>query len=259
VQEASIPQGVHWDLFLGPAPYKPFSISRFHYGWHYFWDTATTEVGNNGVHSIDVVRWGLGKNEHPVAITCYGGLFVDENTEQETPNLQNATFQYADGTLVDLEVTTLPSPPFGRGHSGEYFYTQRGYISSGRRWNSTLGEFTPRTTPDAPSGVSNRMSNLSFPEIAYKPGPQAPEAGEREGSHFQNFIDCVRSRKRENLNCEVLEGHMSTSLYHLANVAFRTGRKLKFDPATETFPGDAEANQYLTRKYREPFVVPDKV
>jgi hypothetical protein len=83
-------------------------------------------------------------------------------------------------------------------------------------------------------------------------------AGEAE-SHFENFIRCVRSRKREELNCEILEGHLSTSLCHLANIAFRTGRKLTFDPKAETFPGDAEANQYLTRKYREPFVVPDKV
>jgi hypothetical protein len=80
-----------------------------------------------------------------------------------------------------------------------------------------------------------------------------------EVSHFQNFIDCVRSRKREELHCEILEGHMSTALCHLANIAFRTGRKLTFDPATETFPGDPEANACLTRTYREPYVVPDKV
>jgi hypothetical protein len=75
-------------------------------------------------------------------------------------------------------------------------------------------------------------------------------------SHFQNFIDCVRSRKKEDLHCEILEGHMSTSLCHLANIAFRTGRKLTFDPATEMFPGDDEANRYLTRQYRAPYVLP---
>jgi predicted dehydrogenase len=259
VQEASIPPGVHWDLFLGPAPYKPFSISRFHYGWHYFWDTATTEVGNNGVHAIDVVRWGIGKNEHPISVTCYGGLFADGNTEQETPNLQNATFQYADGTLVDLEVTTLPSPSFGGVQMGEFFYTPRGYITSARKWSTVLGVFTPRDTPDSPGGVSNRMSNLSFPAIEYKEGPEIPDINVERESHFENFIGAMRSRDRGRLNCEIEQGHLSTSLCHLANIAFRTGRKLKFDPKTETFPGDAEANQYLTRKYREPFVVPDKV
>ncbi len=258
VAESSIPQGVNWDLFLGPAPYRAFSLSRFHYGWHYYWDTATTEVGNNGVHAIDLVRWALGKNVHPVKITCSGGRFVDDS-DQETPNVQNATYEYADGMLVDLEVTTLPSPSFGGVQMGEFFYTPQGYITSANRWSTVLGEFTVRNTPDPPSGVSNRMNNVSFPQIAYKPGPAIPDVEAPAVSHFQNFIDCVRSRKRENLHCEILEGHMSTSLCHLANIAFRTGRKLTFDPATETFPGDAEANRYLTRTYRAPYVVPDQV
>jgi predicted dehydrogenase len=258
-QESSIPQGVHWDLFLGPAPYKPFTASRFHYGWHYFWDFSTTEIGNNGVHAIDVVRWALGKKVHPVKIHCVGGLYAEPSTEQETPNVQTATFEYADGTLVELEATTLPSPTFGGVQMGEFFYTPQGYVTSANRWTTVVGEFTPRDSPGPVPGVSNRMNNVSFPQIAYKPGPAIPDVEGKEASHFQNFIDCVRSRKRENLNCEIEEGHMSTSLCHLANIAFRTGRKVTFDPATETFPGDAQANQYLTRKYREPFVVPDKV
>jgi len=258
VTESSIPNGVHWDLFLGPAPYRPYTLNRFHYGWHYFWDTATTEVGNNGVHAIDVVRWALAKDVHPVKVICSGGLFVDQS-DQETPNLQNATFEYADGTLVDLEVTTLPSPSFGGVHMGEFFYTPRGYVTSANNWTTVVGEFTPRTTPDPPSGVSSRLDNVSFPRIEYKPGPAIPDVEGPEVDHFQNFMDCVRSRKREALHCEILEGHMSTALCHLANIAFRTGRKLTFDPATETFPGDEEANRYLTRTYREPYVVPDQV
>ena len=104
------------------------------------------------------------------------------------------------------------------------------------------------------------MNNVSFPQIAYKPGMAIPDISQPpEVSHFQNFIDCVRSRKREDLHCEIEQGHLSTTLCHLANIAFRTGRKLIFDPKTESFPNDAEANQYLTRKYREPYVVPDNV
>ena len=259
VQESSIPKGVNWDLFLGPAPYRAFTLNRFHYGWHYFWDTATTELGNNGVHTIDVVRWALGKDTHPVKISCYGGLYADKDTDQETPNVQVATFEYADGTLVELEATTLPSPSFGGVQMGEFFYTPQGYVTSAGRWSTVLGEFTPGSTPDPPSGISLRASNLSFPKISYKPGPEVPDVPGRESSHFENFIQCVRSRKREELNAEILEGHLSTSLCHLANIAFRTGRKLTFDPATETFPRDAEANRYLTREYRAPFVVPEKV
>ena len=243
VQESSIPKGVNWDLFLGPAPYRAFTLNRFHYGWHYFWDTATTELGNNGVHTIDVVRWALGKDTHPVKISCYGGLYADKDTDQETPNVQVATFEYADGTLVELEATTLPSPSFGGVQMGEFFYTPQGYVTSAGRWSTVLGEFTPGSTPDPPSGISLRASNLSFPKISYKPGPEVPDVPGRESSHFENFIQCVRSRKREELNAEILEGHLSTSLCHLANIAFRTGRKLTFDPATETFPREAEANR----------------
>lgn len=260
VQEASIPKGVNWDLFLGPAPYKAFTLNRFHYAWHYSWDTATGEVGNNGVHALDIVRWGLAKDVHPVKITCSGGHFEDNDSDQETPNYQNATFEYADGTLADLECTTLPSPQLGGVSLGEFFYTAQGYTQSADpAWKTTLAAFTPRTAPDTAAGVSNRANNISFPQIAYKPGPAVPEWSSAEVSHFQNFINCVRSRKREELACEILEGHMSTSLCHLANIAFRTGRKLTFDPRTETFPDDKEATALLTRKYREPYVVPDRV
>jgi len=261
MQEASIPQGVHWDLYLGPAPYRAFSLNRFHYGWHFFWDTSTTEVGNNGVHALDVVRWGLGKNVHPVRIHCTGGQFVEES-DSEVPNVQVGSFEYEDGTLAEIDSTTLPSPPFGGVHMGEFFYTPQGYISSEDRWKTVQGRFTPRNEPDPPSGVSLRASNLSFPRIEYLPGPEipnSPQQGEGEGSHFENFIQCVKSRDRGKLNCEIEEGHLSTSLCHLANISLRTGRKLTFDPQTETFPGDDDANRLLRRQYREPYVVPDQV
>ena len=259
VQESSIPPGVHWDLFLGPAPDRAFTLNRFHYAWHNYWDTATAEMGNNGVHALDLVRWALAKDVHPVKVHCVGGRFVDENTDQETPNYQSAVFEYADGTLADIEVTTLPTPSFGGAMQGEFFYTSKGYITSARNWSAVTGEFTPQTTPDPASGISMRAVNRSFPKIEYKPGLSIPDLNEPEVSHFQNFVNCVRSRKREDLYCEVLEGHMSTALCHLANIAFRTGRRLTFDPATETFPGDAEANSLLGRKYREPYVLPDQV
>jgi predicted dehydrogenase len=261
VKESSIPTGVNWDLFLGPAPYRAFNMNRFHYGWHYFWDTSTTEVGANGVHIMDTVRWALDKNEHPVKIHCVGGLYADDS-DQETPNVQNASFEYADGTLVELEVTTHYSPTFGGVSYGAFFYTARGYVTSANDWSTVVGEFTPRNSPDPPSGISLHAVNMSFPDIAYKPGPPIPDLNEGAAgalTHFENFISCVRSRKREDLHTEILEGHRSTALCLLANISYRTGRKLVFDPATETFPGDAEANRYLTRQYRAPYVVPDKV
>ena len=258
VQESSIPQGVNWDLYVGPAPYRAFTLNRFHYGWHYFWDFSTTEVGNNGVHTLDVVRWGLAKQVHPVKIHCTGGQFVDKS-DSEVPNVQVGTYEYEDGTLAEIDATTLYSPTFGGTRMGDFFYTSEGYISSVDNWSTTRGHFTPGDSPDLPGGVSLRASNLSFPKMDYLAGPEIPDLQEPEVSHFQNFIDCVRSRKRENLHCEVEEGHLSTSLCHLANISYRTGRKLGFDPKTETFPNDAEANKFLRREYREPFVVPEQV
>jgi predicted dehydrogenase len=161
VQESSIPQGVHWDLYMGPAPYRAFTLNRFHYGWHYFWDTATGEVGNNGVHTLDVVRWGLAKQVHPVRIHCTGGQFVDDS-DSEMPNVQVGTYEYEDGTLAEIDATTLYSPTFGGTRMGDFFYTGQGYVSSVNDWSTTRGQFTPGDNPDLPGGVSLRASNLSF-------------------------------------------------------------------------------------------------
>ena len=298
VQESSIPAGVNWDMYLGPAPYRAFTLNRFHYGWHFYWDTSTTEIGNNGVHYLDYVRWGLKLNEHPTKIICSGGKFVDDD-DSEVPNVMQAIYHFADGRMVDLDMTTLPSPPSGGLQMGAIFYTPKGYVGqhSPRRspeqraamraafeaaageggvtreqraalrrrfgsmlpgWKAVSGEFTPGNRPDRPSGVSERARNLSFPRSRYEDGPAIPEAPEAE-NHFENFINCVRSRRREDLRCEVEQGHMSTALCHLAVIAYKTGRTLTFDPKTETFPGDDEANALLTRKYREPYTLPETV
>ena len=257
-QEASIPEGVHWDLFLGPAPYRAFNINRFHYGWHFFWDTSTTDIGNTGVHRLDVLRWGLGKQTHPVKVHCFGGVYVWDS-DQQTPNVQNASFEYEDGRIMEVELTNLYTPPFdGVRSSADVLYTTEGYVSSAQGWNAVRGEFTPRDEASA-AGVDESMNNVSFPDRNYVPGPAIAAPEGEEVSHFENFVEAVRSRRREDLFCEIEEGHLSTVLAHLANISYRTARKLIFDPATETFPGDEEANSYLTREYREPYVLPEKV
>ena len=256
VQESSIPKGVNWDLYLGPAPYRAYTTNRFHYGWHFFWDTSTTDVGNTGVHHLDVARWGMKRETHPVRVFCSGGLYVWDS-DQETPNVQTGSFEYADGALIDFEATNLYSPP-SRGSN--LFYTSEGYVTSaGDRWTAMRGTLTPRKKPDVmPSGVSERAANQSYARSSYAPVEIPMPAGETP-SHFANFIACVRSRSAEDLHCDILEGHLSTSLAHLANISYRLKRSLTFDPATETFPNDAAANAMLTRKYREPYILPAKV
>jgi len=259
VDDMAVPKGVHWDLYRGPAPMRPFNLNRFHYGWHFFWDTATADIGNTGVHHIDASRWGMNKHVHPVKVHCGGGVYVWDS-DQETPNVQTAMVEYADGTIMEIELTNLYTPPYGgiRG-TGQFFFTDKGYISPAEDWKTVAGKFIPRKPDIRPSGVSDHAANVSFPKRIYEPGPAIPDLDEPHRTHFENFIDCVRSRKREDLHCEILEGHMSTTIAHLANISYRTGRKLVFDPETEQFVGDEEANSYLTREYRKPYVMPDKV
>ena len=261
VPDSAVPEGVHWDLFLGPAPSRPFNLNRFHYGWHFFWDTSTTDVGNSGVHELDLARWGMKKETHPVRVHCSGGLYA-RDSDQETPNVQTGVFEYSDGTILEVELSNLYTPDTGGiSGTGQIFYTTQGYVTSAGGWKSIAGEFVPGSPDVSPSGVNERARNVSFPKRNYNPGPPIPATagGEREKNHFENFIDCVRSRKREDLRAEILEGHMFTALCHLANIFFRIGRKLTFNPETERFAGDEEANRYLTRNYRAPYVLPEKI
>ena len=253
-KEASIPQGVNWDLYLGPSPYRPFTMNRFHYGWHYFWDTAPSEVGNIGTHSLDLCRWAMNKQTHPVKIHTTGGLYVWDS-EQETPNVMLGTIEYADGSLIDWEVSNLYAPVPAR---GTILYTTEGYVVNRGGWKAMRGRITPGKRRH-PAGIDQTNYNASFPEAEYTPGPAIDAAAESTGDHFRNFIAAVRSRKVEDLNCDILQGHLSTSLAQLATISYRTGRKLVFNPDTEKFVNDPEADKFLTRKYRAPYVLPEKV
>ena len=254
VKESSIPEGVHWDLYLGPSPYRAFTTNRLHYGWHFFWDTSTTDIGNTGVHHFDAARFGLGKKTHPVKVHCTGGYYVWDS-DQETPNFQVGTLEYADGVVLDFCANNLYAPP---NPDVNVYFTSEGYVTGGRGWHAFRGHFEPRQPDISPAGVDERATNASFPKATYTELP-LEGADEPAVTQFANFIQCVRSRKAEDLYAEILEGHLSTSLCHLANISYRVGRRVVFDPETERFPGDEEANRFLTRTYRAPYVMPDKV
>jgi len=257
VKDSPIPKGVNWDLFLGPAPYRPFNENRFHYNWHWFWDTSTTEFGNNGTHQMDKIRWGMNKHVHPTTVSCNGG-FYGWDSDQEIPNLQTATYKYEDGTMMELEIRSLYTNPEFGSKSGCFFYGTEGWMYLGASEFKTF--FGPKDEP----GPSMTSSDSKLPTL--KNFSEASEKGtakirELEFTHFSNFIDCVRSRKWQELNADILEGHMSTGIIHLGNIAYRTEQKLTFNPQSEIFIGDHadDANSYMTREYRTPFVVPDEV
>jgi predicted dehydrogenase len=223
--DTATPPHVNYDLWLGPAPKRPFNPNRFHYNWHWFWDYGTGDIGNDGIHQIDIARWGLGV-KIPEAVSCSGGqLFY--NDDHQTPDTQVATFEYEDVYLVYEMRLWTPYPHEGH-DNGNIFYGDKGKMSIGRRgWQVTLKNG--------------------------KEGPGGPRGG---GSHIENFLKAVRSRNTADLNADVEVGHNSAVLCHMANIAMRVGRRLKFDAKREEFIGDGEANRYLTKEYRKGFELP---
>ena len=219
------PPHVHYDLWLGPAPKRPFNVNRYHYKWHWWWDYGTGDTGNDGIHQIDIARWGLGV-ELPKAVTCSGGqLWYDD--DHETPDTQVATFEYDDVYL--MYEMRLWTPYKHEGHeNGNIFYGDNGTVSIGR------------------SGW----------QVTFKDGKKGPGGSRNGASHIANFIKAVRSRKVSDLNADVEVGHHSAVLCHMANIAMRVGRRLKFDAEQERFIDDAEANTYLTKQYRKGFELP---
>jgi hypothetical protein len=234
------PKGVHYDLWLGPAPKHAFTRNRFHYNWHWFWDYGNGDIGNQGIHQMDIARWGLGV-KYPVKASAMGGHFMFDD-DQETPNTMVATFEF-DGAgkrkMLVFEVRHwISNHEAGIGGEkagntiGNIFYGSKGYLVTNRGYQTFMGK-------------------------EQEPGPP-PSRGQRV-DHFANFIEAMRSRKRSDLNAEIEEGAISTVLVHLANISYRLGRTLNFDAGSMTCPGDQEATRMFTRNYRAPFVVPVSV
>jgi predicted dehydrogenase len=270
-----IPKTVNYDLWIGPAPMKPLHRQRLHYDWHWFWDYGNGDLGNQGIHQMDVARWALGKTELARSVQSLGGRFgyVDDG---ETANTQVCVFDYGDSELI-FEVRGLKTDPLRGARIGNIFHCTDGYLVCGDEDEGGGAAFT-------------------------RDGQKIQSFG-RGGDHYGNFVQAVRSRRHEDLNADILEGHLSSALCHLGNVSYRLGqpqpfskqtkafgddkaayetlarlqehlkenkvpleqttyrlgRRLVVDPKLETFVGDPEADTLLTRDYRKGFVVPPKI
>lgn len=242
--DAPVPAGVNYDLWLGPAPYKPFNPNRFHYNWHWFWDYGCTDLGNQGPHQLDIARWGLNKRVHPKKIKCVGGHYAFDD-DQETPNQQFSTFEYDDGKIMQFEVRGLYTNDESNVRIGNLFYGTQGWMwLNGANWKTFFGRKNePGPSYDRAEAAADPM-NL---------------AGAGDSNHFVNFIQAVKANDWMKGTADIEEGHMSSALAHLANISYRLGRELGFDSYAEQFVNDALANEYLTRDYRYPYVVPEKV
>jgi predicted dehydrogenase len=257
-KDGDAPKELHYDQWLGPAPWRPYSEKRGHYNWHWYWDTGNGDTGNTGPHQLDIARWGLAKAEHPVSVYSAGGIYgfrTDEGaptpgkrvygdveayghdkTTQETPNTQTATYTYADGTLLEMETRGRYTNHEGsQGQEvGNLFFGSEGWLEiSGSTWKAF-----------------RRREREPF---------AGSKDGERDGSHWANFLEALRADNDDVLHGDIVEGHLSTTLCHLANISYRVGRSLKFTGATERFVDAADADALLTRTYRAPYAVPERV
>ena len=225
------PAHIDWNLWQGPAPERPYSSRYVHYNWHWHWDYGNGDIGNQGIHETDLMLWGLGTGL-PSEITAMGGKFLWDD-DKETPEVLTALVKWPEKNIMG-EIAVRPwSSNFEDGvRVGNLFYGSKGFLL---------------------------MKNYSSYEVYFgqkrEPGPK----GDAGGDHYANFIKAVRSRKTSDQNGPVETAHSSSALAHMANIAFRLDRRLDFDPKTERFVGDDEANSFLKRTYRAAFAVPDKV
>lgn len=220
--DGPVPAGVDYDLWLGPAPERPFNPNRFHYEWHWHWDYGTGELGNNGIHGLDCLRMLLDLDA-PTRVTSAGGRhFYDD--DRQTPDTQIAAFDFPGTTVTWEHRLWAPKPTNGESFGVALFGQKGTLIFDSNGWRVEDGEAA------------------------------SDKGADPQQAHVQNFVDCVRGGARPAADIE--EGHKTTRLCHLGNIAHRVGRALTFDAATETLVNDAEANALLGRAYRKGFELP---
>jgi predicted dehydrogenase len=281
-----IPPGVDYDLWCGPAPKEPLLRKNLHYDWHWVWNTGNGDIGNQGIHQMDIARWLLGATKLSPRVWSVGGRFgyVDDG---QTANTQIVFHDYAPAPLM-FEVRGLPekqdSPNMDQ-YQGQYMGCPVGVVA-----HCEGGQvFVPGYAAEGAA--------------AYDKDGKLIQKWSGTEDHFANFIKAVRSRKREDLHAEILEGHLSSALCHTGNISYRLGEQstpdeireqikadrdalstfermvehlrvndvrldgspatlgamLKMDPDAERFIGHEQANELLSREYRVPFVVPAEV
>jgi predicted dehydrogenase len=224
------PAGVDYELWLGPASGQ-FTKNRFHYQWHWFWDLGTGELGNNGIHGLDLARNVLGLDT-PVKVSCAGGKFYYDD-DQQTPDTQLATFDFAGGPGGATGCTLVwehrvwekkDQGPEGQSYGISIHGDKGTMLFNGDAWTVRGGD----GTSEKPKGDMNLQ-------------------------HVRNFVESIRGDAKPNAEIEI--GHKSTLLCHLGNIAYRTSKTLKFDAKTEQ-TDSPEANKLLGREYRKGFELP---
>ncbi len=227
-EDQAVPKSMNYDLWSGPAPILPVHRKSLHYDWHWIWAYGNGDLGNQGIHEMDKARWGLGKMDLPKSVISVGGRFgyVDDG---ETANTQLALFDYGDSELI-FEVRGLESiSPYpgkvaaakkGSNFVGNIFYGDQGTV----------------VCPNYGSGIILDKDLAVVKKFS----------GGGDGAHFENFVKAVRSRKAEELNGPILEGHLSSALCHLANISYQLGTSKPMSEVKE-FTDNKDAQEAFTR------------
>ncbi len=210
-----VPINVNYDLWCGPAPKHELTRPKFHYDWHWQWDYGNGDLGNQGIHQMDLARWGLGLTDIGRGVFSYGGRWAYEDAG-ETANTQVSVHDFGDKTLV-FEVRGLNTEPLKGSKVGVIFEGTQGY--------AVMGNYEGGAVFD-PAGNMVKTFNQG-------------------GDHFDNFIQAVRSRKVEDLHADILEGHLSSALCHLGNVSYRLGESVSFDDAQKRLENVRQKDECL--------------
>lgn len=222
-KDAQTPSGVDYDLWLGPAANRAFNPNRFHHNWHWFWDYGTGEMGNWGVHMLDIARWGLGVGL-PSRVSASGGKFCFHD-DQETPDTQLVTYTFPEKTLTWEHRLWSAHGVEGRSAAAAFYGEQGTLVVDRGGWK----------VYDQQESITAGTSDMAK-------------------THHRNFIDCIKTREQPTSDIEI--GHQSSVLCHLGNVAYRLGREVVFDAENQDFGHDFEANALLSREYRSQWQLP---
>jgi predicted dehydrogenase len=232
VPDTTPPGGVDYDRWLGPAPKRAFNALRFHQTWRMFKDYGNGEIGDDGIHDLDMAAWGLGVTTLPKTITARGGRMMLHGHASEYPDNMHTMYEYPDGKLLVYENYPFTSYGLHGFDNGNVFYGTKGYMIFSRRgaFSVFLG---PKEEPGPTEGRDIR--------------------GERGyAEHMAEFLDAVRTRRLETA-ASPHKAHLSCALVHLGEAAYRTQGRLEFDATTGKFVDCPEADELLTKSYRKPY------
>jgi predicted dehydrogenase len=235
VPDGEPPQGVDYDLWLGPAPKRPFNKNRFHFNFRWYWDYSGGLMTDWGAHMIDIANWAMGVKA-PSSATSVGGKFGFPEDAEETPDTQQALWGYPGYTMLWEHATAIDRGPEARNH-GVAFHGNNGTLVVDRGGWDVYPEI---------------VTVEGKPQYKLTAQPRRPVGNDQSHlDHVKNFIDCMRSRALPRSDVEI--GHNSMIACHVGNIAFRLGRQVKWDPERECFIGDPEADKWITRPYRSPW------